>query len=77
MIDVLQVCGARLRQPPCFDGFHDPLHLGLGEEHLPLALDVSDVPARQDVWRQLRLQTAIASKHDDGIHPFGRDPNQV
>lgn len=31
IIDVLQVYGACLRQHPCFDGFHDPLHLSLGE----------------------------------------------
>lgn len=46
MIDVLQVCGVRLRQHPCFDGFHDPRHLGLSEDHLTLALNVGDVPAR-------------------------------
>lgn len=46
IIDVLQVCGACLRQHPCVDGVHDPLHLSLGEEHLRLALNVTDVPAR-------------------------------
>lgn len=77
VIDVLQVCGARVRQHPCFDGFHDPRHLGLSEDHLTLALDVGDVPARQDVWRQLRPQAAIAPKYHDGMHPLGRDPSQV
>lgn len=77
MIDMLQVRGARLWQHPCFDGRHDPLHLSLGEEHLPLALDVSNVAARQDVWRQLGPQTAITLKYDDGMHAFGRDSGQV
>ena|SRR5688572_10870239 len=45
MINVLQVCGVRLRQHLCFDGRLYPLHLSLREEHLPLALDVSNVAA--------------------------------
>ena len=77
MINVLQVCGACLRQHPCFDGFHDPLHLSLGKQHLPVALDVSNVAARQDVWRHFGPQTAIAPKYDDGMHPLRRDFGQV
>ena len=45
MIHMLRVCGARLRQHLCFDGRHYQLHLSLGEEHLPLALYVSNVAA--------------------------------
>ena len=77
MINVLQVCSARLRQHLCFDGRLYPLHLSLGEEHLPLALDVSDVAASQDVWRHFGSQTAIAPKYDDGMHPLRRDFGQV
>ncbi len=77
IIDVLQVCGACLRQHPCFDDFHDPLHLSVGEEHLRLALYVTNVAARQDVRRHFGLQAAIAAKHDDGMHPLGRDASQI
>ena len=73
MINVLQVCSARLRQHPCFDGFHNQLYLSLGEENLSLALDVSNVAASQDVWRHFGPQAAIAPKYDDGMHPLGRD----
>ena len=48
--NVLQACGVRLRQHHGFDGRHDPLHLIVGEHHLALALDVTDVAVRQNVW---------------------------